>query len=218
MCECTSVIVPPSRTTDSKLRQQVERLDERIAAALTRLDVSRRRGVRRRVARQNERHALEAQLVQAQDAFGEQFQSLVLQKGKRSSKHTAGNTRPSAALDVSVYRQAIVSAFGSTTYLPAFCLTQQATLLRAMHFMICAEQAVETMHALVAAELRAHNHLVSTNQEETAIICQTILTDLIQTESTIKLLQCDLEGRQQRLQQLSARIATVDSETSSGTT
>jgi hypothetical protein len=221
MCDrSTTAMVPSSQTTtDSGLRQQhVEQLDERIVAVLTRLDLCRRQGVRRRVEQQNERHALEAQLMQAQGAFGEQFQGLTLQKSKRSSCRTTGTTRPSAALDLSVYRQAIVSAFGSSTYLPAFCLTQQTSLLRAMHCMICAEQAVETLHAHVAAELRAHNHLVSTNQEETAMICQTILTDLIQTESKIKLLQRELDERQQRLHRLCSRIASMDDlESSSGT-
>jgi hypothetical protein len=201
----TTTLPNNHRLSQLRRRQQVEKLDEQIVAVLTRLDVCRRQRVRQRVAQHNERHALEAQLVQAQDAFAEQFQSLTLQKqGKRSSKHTSGNTRPSAALDLSVYRQVIVSAFGSSTYLPAFCLTQQTTLLRGMHFMICAEQAVEILHAVVATELRVHNHLVQTNQEEMAKICQTLLTDLIQTESTIKLIQRDLEERQQRLHRLLA--------------
>jgi hypothetical protein len=200
----TTTLPNNHRLSQLRQRQQVEKLDEQIVAVLTRLDVCRRQGVRQRVAQHNERHALEAQLVQAQDAFAEQFQSLTLQKGKRSSKRTSDNTRPSAALDLSVYRQVIVSAFGSSTYLPAFCLTQQTTLLRGMHFMICAEQAVEILHAVVATELRVHNHLVQTNQEEMAKICQTLLTDLIQTESTLKLIQRDLEERQQGLHRLLA--------------
>lgn len=201
-------LLPLVSCKKSQCRRQIERLDEGIVATLTKLDICRRDSLRQRVEQHNERDALHVKLVQAQCEWDAQFQSLSMMqncsnnnKQRRSSSSSSNKTlRP---LETSVYRSALTQAFGQRTYLPAFCLTQQATLLRAVHYMMCAEQAVEQCQKLgLAVELRAHSLLVSTQQEEMALTCQSLLSQLVQLDSEIQTYRLDVQQRRERLERL----------------
>jgi hypothetical protein len=183
----TTVMMKMKRqvTTEEHVQEELKILDSQLAEKKERLVTLRRHRASQKAQYQNELLKLRSQCNKAKAALAEQFAFLTLKKKDPTT-------------DLAVYRQAVAIVFAET-YLPAFCIAKQASLLRAVHYMICFDQALQHYKQQCIANLGVHDLNLIQQQDESAVNSQEFLNRMLQLDHEIQSQRLDMALRQERL-------------------
>lgn len=178
----------PSEERDT-LSDEFEILDAKIAAKKSLIETCRRIQAREKAQHQNELAKLRSARNDAEASLATQFAVLTLKK-----KNAAGKF---AVLDMALYREAVTTVFAET-YLPTFCIAKQASLLRAVHYMMCSDQALTQYQQQCAADFRLHNLMVIQQQDALAVASKELLNSLMALDLEIAVHRTEMGARGQK--------------------
>lgn len=165
------------------------------------IDACRRHHAKVKAKQQNELLKLRTGRNITKAALTQQLAVLTTLKGK--NKHCAG--APSAVLDMSAYRLAVTTVFADS-YLPAFCISKQASLLRAVHFMMCCDQASIEFQQQCAEDLRDHDLTVIQQQDCLAVSSQQLLNTMMMLDNEIHCKLQEISARHDRVCRLERAV------------